>query len=120
MGSSLRIVLARDGGTVTVKIANKDGQPVPDCGVVLLPETANSEAALADGMITGQTDQNGTYTSSLIAPGKYFLLAEVNVPDRSPETIGRLLLARTHAQTAELAPNGQAQVVVTLATTETQ
>ena len=118
MGSTLRIVLARDGGTIAVKVADKDGQPVPDYGVVLLPETANSEAALADGMITGQTDQNGTYTSKLIAPGKYFVLAEANVPDRSPETIGRLLLARTHAQTVELAANGQAQAQLALPESE--
>jgi len=112
MGSDLRIVLARDGGTVNVKVADKDNNPAPDCNVVLLPESAATEAALADAMLQGQTDQYGAYTSGSLAPGKYFVLATTSSIDRTPESIAKLLRARTHAQEADLQPNGSVQLTL--------
>jgi hypothetical protein len=111
-GSSLRILLAHDGGTITLKVADKDNNPVPDCHVVLLPETASSEAALADAMLPGQTDQNGIYNSPTIAPGKYFAIATTSPISRTPETLQNLLRLRDHAQTIDLQPNGASQITL--------
>jgi hypothetical protein len=109
-GSSLRILLAHDGGTVTLKVADKDNKLVPDCHVVLLPETASSEATLADAMLPGQTDQNGIYTSPTIAPGKYFVIATNGPISRTPENLQNLLRLRDHAQIIDLQANGSSQI----------
>ncbi len=112
MGSDLRIVLGTDGGTVKVAVADKDKNPVPDCQIVLFPETASTEVDLADAMVQGGTDQYGGYTTNHIAPGRYYVLATNGSIDRTPETITKLLQARTHAQEIVLQAGGSAQVTV--------
>ena len=72
--SSLRIVLARNGGSVTVRMADKDDNPLPDVTVVVWPEISRSDGVLASTMVVGQTDQNGEWSSSILAPGKYFVI----------------------------------------------
>ncbi len=110
--ATLRIVLARDGGTLGVKVSDKDGNAVPDTPVAVLPAAAPTEMALADSLITGQTDQDGIWTSAPLAPGKYYVLALTTAADKSPECIGKLLLGRNHAKEVELAPNASVQVTL--------
>src|ERR1039458_8612101 len=53
MGNAgLKIVLGRDGGTVSARVADKDGNPTADCTVVVMPATAPSEAVFAAMLIT--------------------------------------------------------------------
>jgi hypothetical protein len=113
--ATLRITLARDGGVISAKVAEKEGNPVPDSYVLMVPAEANTEATLAAALITGQTDQKGTYATSALAPGKYHILASTTPLDMSPESIGKLFQARSRAQEITLAPN--ANVTVTLAPT---
>ncbi|HTX35003.1 MAG TPA: carboxypeptidase regulatory-like domain-containing protein [Bryobacteraceae bacterium] len=103
---SLRVVVARDGGTLTARVTDKDGNPVGDTTVVAMPAAADSEAILAATMLTGKTDQFGAYTSSTLAPGKYYVLAPMTAVDKSPESIARLWRARTAAYEVEVPPNG--------------
>jgi hypothetical protein len=110
--AGLRVVVARDGGSVSARVTDKDGKPVGDCSVMLLPAGASSEAALATAMQSGQTDQNGAWTSSTLAPGRYFALASYASIDRSPETIGKLWRARSRAKEIALEPNMTAQVTL--------
>ncbi len=113
-GSGLRVVLARDGGTVNVKVNDKDGNPVGDCGVVLMPANAASEAALAAAMLTGKTTQRGTWSpASVVAPGKYYVLATSDTVDKSPETISRLWRVRSRGEEIDLSPSGSASVTLT-------
>jgi hypothetical protein len=110
------VILAPDGGRITATVTDKDGNPIPDAAVVAFPETARTEVLLADLFIAGRTDQNGSWTSASVAPGKYEVLAldlpsGVNV-DRSPESLAKLLRARGKAQEIDLA--GRATVKVTL------
>jgi hypothetical protein len=68
-------------------------------------------------MVTGRTDQNGTWSSAVLAPGKYEVIAP-GLPsgvavDRSPETLGKLLRARSKAQEVDLAASASAQVTLT-------
>ncbi len=109
---SLRIFVANDGGTVSTKVADKDGNPVPDANVVVVPFAAPNEGALAESMIQGQTDQTGAWQSRMVAPGKYYVLATTTRLDKSPETIQKLWQARTTASEVEVAPNGTASVAV--------
>ncbi len=110
--NTLRVVLARDGGTVAVKVADKDGNPIGDQYVVILPASAVSEAMLADAMLTNQTDQNGVWTSATLAPGKYYALVQSDRVERSPETISRFWRTRPQAEVVEIAPNGSASVTL--------
>jgi hypothetical protein len=111
--ASLRIVVARDGGFAAVKVADKDGNPVPDSYVLVMPADSNSEASFADTLISGQTDQNGTYTSVALAPGKYYVLASPMAIDKSPESIGTLWHARSHATEIDVGANATVQLTLT-------
>jgi hypothetical protein len=103
---SLRVTLARDGGTVTARVTDKDGNPVANCAVVVMPVTAPSEAVFAAMLKTGRTDQSGVWTSAAMEPGKYLALATNDNIDRSPECISRLWKARNRGEEIEVAANG--------------
>ena len=108
MGNAgLRVILGRDGGSVGTRVADKDGNPVADCTVVILPATSPNEAVFAAAVKTGKTDQAGAWSSATLAPGKYFVLATSGTVDRSPETIGKLWKARSRGEEVEIAPNGK-------------
>jgi hypothetical protein len=108
----LRVVLARDGGTVAARVADKDGNAVPDARVLILPITVASETALAAAIVSGQCDQNGAWTSNRLAPGKYYVVALYTPYNNSPESIGKLWGSRTHFKEIELAPKGNVQVAL--------
>lgn len=101
--ATLRIVLAHDGGTLTARVADKEGKPLADQFVMLFPATSITEAVLAETVVSGQTDQNGAWTSQMLAPGKYYVIASRAPFDRSPETLTTLLRGRQKAKQAELA-----------------
>ncbi len=111
--SSLRIVLARNGGSVTVRMADKDDNPLPDVTVVLLPELSRSDGVLASTMVVGQTDQNGEWSSSVLAPGKYFVIGTKAPVDKSPEGISRLTAMRTKAYELQIDSRVSARLVLT-------
>jgi len=106
----LRIILGQDGGSINARVTNKDGSPVADCSVALIPAAASSEAILAASMSSGRTDQNGSWQSGIIAPGKYYAVATNDTIDKSPEAIGTLWKARTSATEVELTAHGKASV----------
>lgn len=109
----LRVVLGRDGGFLKANVADKDGNPVSDCFVILMPADALSEAALADEMIVGQPDQSGTYSPGALAPGKYYALVSLRPVNKSPEDVGKLLQARSHAQEIEIGAGTNVSVTLT-------
>jgi len=117
MGNAgLTIVLARDGGSIATSVADKDGNPVADCTVVILPATSDNEAAFAAAMRNGQTDQSGRWTSPTMSPGKYVVLATRDIVNRSPETIARLWKARTRGEELEIISGGKPSARLTLRT----
>ena len=83
-GTGLRIIVARDGATLTALVTGKDRNPVPDRNVLLMPAGITSEGMLAAAMVTGQTDQAGRYKSRTLAPGKYYAAATAEPFDVSP------------------------------------
>jgi hypothetical protein len=106
----LRIVLAGDGGRVSLRAADKDGNAVADATVVIMPTNATSEAAMASAMVTGQTDGFGAWTSGPIAPGKYYVIATPMPVNRSFDTIAKLWRARGAAEVVELGAGATVQV----------
>jgi hypothetical protein len=112
--ATLKVLLGQDGGSVTAKVQDKDGHPVSDQNVVLMPATTPSDAQLAAMLVSGQTDQNGVFTSPVIEPGKYLVLATPMDINRTPEMITRLSGMRNRATEVELGPAGKAEVTLTV------
>jgi hypothetical protein len=107
MGNSgLRVVLARNGGTIATKVADKDGNPVPECAIVVMPGGLASDGAFAAALVTGRTDQAGRWSSATLAPGTYHVLATNDAINKTPETISKILASRSRAQEVDLNPNG--------------
>jgi hypothetical protein len=108
----LRVILGRDGGTVSARVTDNDGNPAADVTVVVMPAAADSEGVFAASLATGKTDQNGNWSSPTLGPGKYLALAIKDPFDRSPETIAKLLKSRNHASDVEIAPQGKVSVTL--------
>jgi hypothetical protein len=112
-GTELRVLVGHDGGFIQARVADKEGQTAADANVVIMPENARSELELAAVRIVGQTDQNGTYSSNALAPGKYYILATTSaVANWSPESMAKLWRARTKAKEIDLAPNATVQLTL--------
>jgi hypothetical protein len=109
-GAGLRVVMAHDGATLSVQVADKDGNPGADLRVLVMPAEVRSEAVLASRLVQGQTDQLGQYTSQTLAPGKYYVMAAEETVDATPESMGALWRARNRFQEVDLPPSGTAQV----------
>jgi protocatechuate 3,4-dioxygenase beta subunit len=115
-GAALRVIVARDGATLSARVADKDHNPLPDMWVTAMPADIKSEAMLAESLVSGRTDQAGQYTSDTLAPGKYYVAASAEPTDRTPESIGKLWRARNRFKEVDLPPNGAAQASLELVT----
>jgi len=113
-GTAMQVAIARDGATISARVTNKDGAPVPDVSVLIIPSDVSSPAILQAAMATGQTDQTGVYTSHLLAPGKYYVVATESLINSTPECIDRIWRDRTMYKETTVAPNGTAQVSLAL------
>src|SRR5207237_6720797 len=81
--AGMRVTLAADGGVISAKVADRDGNPLGDSWVIVMPGQVASEAMLASAFVSGQTDQTGAWKSRALAPGKYYVLAKDAPPDKS-------------------------------------
>ena len=108
----LRVVIARDGATLQSQVVDKDGAPVADATVVLLPYEVASEAHLAAGMLWGETDQRGAYTFAGLPPGKYRVLAANARVDEGSDRVTRLWIARDNFQKVEIGPKATVQLTL--------
>ena len=106
----LRVMLGTDGGVVSARVTDRDGHPVPDCGMFISPEDASSDGALAAELISGKTDQNGAYSSAHLAPGKYVVLASMEAFDAAPESVEWLKAARNQGTEVIVGANATATV----------
>ncbi len=110
--AALRVVVARDGGIIQAKVTDKDGNVVSDSFVTVIPAAAISEATIAASYVSGETDQTGTWKTGALAPGKYYVVASESGPDKTPETIAKLVAARSRVDPVEVAANATATAAV--------
>jgi len=110
--TTLRIVIARDGGTLAVRVTNSNDEPVPDAVVSVIPARAATLPDVSALLTSGRADQYGAYRSGTLAPGKYLVLAGYREILPTPEDLGKFLNARSKATPVELGPNATAQVIV--------
>ncbi len=112
-GAELRVIVDHDGGVLETRVVDGDVEPVAGTNVVVIPKEAKTLHALAATRITGETDQNGEYTSPGLAPGSYYVLAtRAALTDLSPETISALFNARLKAEEVEIVPNETVQLTL--------
>lgn len=108
---TLHVVMARDTATIGVAVTDSDGKPVPHATVVLIPNSVTSAPQLSRDSVHGMADQNGSYTSPPLAPGKYRVLATAQtVRWGVPEDLERVLLVLFQAKDVEVAPKAAAQI----------
>jgi protocatechuate 3,4-dioxygenase beta subunit len=112
MGSGLAVVLRRDGATISARVTDKDGAPVSDIPVLLIPADAASPAVVQTAMVVGTTDQLGQFTSHTIAPGRYYVVATNDRIDATPACIDHLWQSRNKFTEMTIAPNAAAQVTL--------
>ena len=111
--NTLHVVMATDVATITVTVADIDGKPVPNATVMLIPDSVTTPSMLSRISSRGRTDQNGSYTSPPLAPGKYRVLATTQtVRWSAPGDLERVLLSQFHAKDVDVAPNATLQVSV--------
>lgn len=106
------MVVARDGGTLSAMVKDRDGNAAPDIHVAIMPADAGSEGALADALVLGDTGQDGNCSQTALRPGNYLILATAQPVNTSFDTIAKLWAARSRAKKVELAPNGSVQVTL--------
>jgi hypothetical protein len=106
----LRFVIAHDGGTLIAHVADKDGNPISDAYVAIVPESAATEAEMSAVMTFGQTGMNGVYSTTALAPGKYRVLATNETIDLAANRVARLWAAQSLGQELEIGANARVQV----------
>ena len=112
---TLRVVVARGTASLAVRAADANGNSAPDATVIVIPDSVTNMPALSRVLTHGQTDQNGSYTSRSLAPGKYRILA-TSQPVRweIPGDLQRVLLVLFQAKEVELGSLDNLQVTVGL------
>jgi hypothetical protein len=100
----LRVLVAGAAAGLNGRVAGLDGNPVPGSYVVLLPAAAATATAIAQSMLTTDTDQNGAFGWDTLPPGKYLAMAMDMAPAQTPEFVARVMQMRPAATPVELAP----------------
>ena len=106
----LRMVISRDGATVSCAVSDRDGKVLPDVNVLVFPSNLQSIAMLPDVWQIGSTDLNGRFTSRTLPPGKYTVVATLSPVEGTPETVMRVWNSRRKGTEVEVGPNGSASV----------
>lgn len=114
----LRLILGRNGGYLNVRVTDRDNNAIPDTTVAIVPANAASPSALSELMKGGATGQTGNWVSPPLAPGKYVVLTTPSVVDFSPESLVRVLGARTLGRDVEIAPGGTVDLTLSAALLE--
>ena len=110
----LRVTIGQDGGYIAAQVKDKDGAPVGDTNITILPESSAPDPEYAALILSGRTNQLGRYRSGPLAPGKYYVLASAVANDNTPEMVANLRRARTKAKEVEVKPGATVQAELEL------
>jgi hypothetical protein len=84
VSSHLRIVIGVDGGSIRLKAIDKLGHPAPNAYAAIIPTAAQTQDEMALKMTFVETDQNGSWVSGAMQPGRYTILAFDTSQDGAP------------------------------------
>jgi hypothetical protein len=79
-GGSLEVVVSPKAGDVTGTVQNEKGEPVQGVPVTLWPKIPDQSNSTS-GIKSANTDQNGSFKISGLAPGDYYAAAWDDVPE---------------------------------------
>jgi hypothetical protein len=114
-GERLRLVIGCDGGALTARVMDKDGNTVSHAVLYLMAAHAPSEGALAESLRRADVVRGWSAPLGGIPPGKYLALA--TGLDLSPEyapadDIEKLWRARSSAKEVEIGPGAMVQITL--------
>jgi hypothetical protein len=112
VNGTLRVVAAQGAATVTAKVTDADGKPLPDTNMVLIPDRVASAEQFSALARQGFSDAGGTITWGSLVPGKYHILALTRLYKATQEDLDKVLAALPKALIVELDPKSNAQVTV--------
>jgi len=111
----MRLVLACDGGFLTARVADSEGNPVSHVHLYVMPADAPSEAALSSSIRSSEVEKGWSGATGPLQPGKYLALASDLELDGTAEPILKLWRARSKAKEVEVGPNATVQVTLEVA-----
>jgi len=114
----IHVVLACDGGSLTARVTDSDGNPVSNVNLYVMPADAESEAVLSTSLRTAEVEKGWSRAASPLRPGKYLVLASELSLDGTAEPIRKLWRARSKAKEVEIGPNSTVQVTLEVTGTE--
>jgi hypothetical protein len=109
-GEEVVVAVAVDGGSLTVRVSEKDGNPISGANVCIVPTEVSSEADLSSALTWGQSDPDGLYHSPTLRPGKYHSVATMDNVVPTPEFIHALWIAKSSGDDIEIGPGASASV----------
>jgi protocatechuate 3,4-dioxygenase beta subunit len=105
-GGTLDVVLSPKAADVTGAVLNEKGDPVQGVPVTLWPKIADHGSA-SSGIKTANTDQNGSFKISGLAPGDYYTAAWDDIPEaglaQNPDFLAQFASDDTAVKVAESA-----------------
>jgi hypothetical protein len=108
----LRIVLACDAGSVIARVTDRDGNAVSHVSLYVMPEDANSPAALSEVLQRAEVENGWSGIVTPLPPGKYRVLACDLELDGTAGPLIQLWRARAKAREVEIGPGETAQVIL--------
>ena len=115
LDSRLRIALACDAGSLQARVTDREGNPVSDVNVFVIPGDAGSAAALSMVVRQAAVENGWSGTVKPLPPGKYLVLAAHLDFDGSAEPFLKLWRWRSHAKEVEIGTNQSTRVMIELA-----
>jgi len=110
----LHIALACDGGSLTARVTDRDGNPVSHVHLYVMPEEAGSAAALHDVLRQADVENGWSEIVKPLPPGKYLVLASGLETDGTAEPVLKLWRARSKAKEVEIGPGETIQITLEL------
>lgn len=107
-----RITMGNDGGLIHISAADSSGKVAANNRFLILPASAASEAVLSDAMIVAQGGPSGDYTSSALAPGRYYVFATDDLIDKTPEAMTAVWRERSRGTEVEVTSGTTVEVKV--------
>ena len=109
-GERLRLVLGCDGGAVSAKVTDDNGNPVSHVVLYLVPAGVASEGELSVNMRRANVVNGWSAPLSDVPPGKYLALATELDVDTSADKVEKLWQARGSGQELTVAAAAMVQI----------
>jgi hypothetical protein len=114
----MQVALACDGGTLSARVTDRDGNPVSHVSLYVMPEGTPSEAVLREVLECAGVEKGWSAIRKPLPPGKYLVLACDVELDGTAEPIVKLWRARSLAKEVEIGPNAMVQATLEVVAVE--